>query len=106
MQFCVIKYRAKCVPNLLKVEQKSLVLQCNNLGPTDHAKPGFLRILGAFEMKMPLKGSRFQSRDEMRQNATAKLNTIPKKLYRKRFSQWKEYWTKCMKAQVTYFEYD
>ncbi|GFU52251.1 uncharacterized protein TNCV_3052721 [Trichonephila clavipes] len=34
---------------------------------------------------MRLKGVRFQSRDEIRQNPSVKFNTIPKEAFRKRF---------------------
>jgi hypothetical protein len=55
---------------------------------------------------MTLKGSRFESREEIMQNATAQMNTIPKEAFQKRFRQWKHRWAKCMEAQGAYFEGD
>jgi hypothetical protein len=48
---------------------------------------------------MRLKGSCFESREEIMQNATAQMNTIPKEAFQKCFWQWKHQWAKCVEAQ-------
>jgi len=58
------------------------------------------------KLKTTLKGSRFESREEIMQNATAEMNTIPKETFQKCFRQWKHRWTKCVEAQGAYFEGD
>ncbi|KAJ4449971.1 hypothetical protein ANN_01378 [Periplaneta americana] len=42
------------------------------------------------KLKTPLKGSRFESREEIMQNATTELNTIPKEDFQRCFQQWKD----------------
>ena len=58
------------------------------------------------KLKTTLKGSRFESREEIMQNATAEMNTIPKEAFQKSFRQWKHRWAKCVEAQGAYFEGD
>lgn len=58
------------------------------------------------KLKTTLKGSRFESREEIMQNATAEMNTIPKEAFQKCFRQWKHRWAKCVEAQGAYFEGD
>ena len=58
------------------------------------------------KLKMPLKGSRFESREEIMWNATAEMNTIPKEDFQRYFQQWKVRWAKCVQAQGAYFEKD
>jgi hypothetical protein len=48
----------------------------------------------------------FESREEIMQNATAEMNTIPKEVFQKCFRQWKHRWAKCVEAQGAYFEGD
>ncbi|GFV30818.1 uncharacterized protein TNCV_3261491 [Trichonephila clavipes] len=49
------------------------------------------------KLKTPLKGSRFESREEIMWNATTELNTIPKD-FQRCFQQWKDRWAKCVQA--------
>ncbi|KAJ4441881.1 hypothetical protein ANN_11741 [Periplaneta americana] len=42
------------------------------------------------KLKTPLKGSRFESREEILRNATTELNTIPKEDFQRCFRQWKD----------------
>ncbi|KAJ4435187.1 hypothetical protein ANN_23763 [Periplaneta americana] len=58
------------------------------------------------KLKTPLKGSRFESREEIMRNATTELNTIPKGDFQRYFRQWKDRWAKCVQAQEAYFEGD
>ncbi|KAJ4426501.1 hypothetical protein ANN_27315 [Periplaneta americana] len=46
------------------------------------------------KLKTPLKGSRFESREEIMRNATTELNTIPKEDFQRCFRQWKDRWAK------------
>lgn len=58
------------------------------------------------KLKTPLKGSRFESREEIIRNATTELNTIPKEDFQRCFQQWKDRWAKSGQAQGAYFEGD
>ena len=58
------------------------------------------------KLKLPLKGSRFESREDIMQNATAQLYSIPKEAFQKCFQQWGERWQKCVQSQGEYFEGD
>jgi hypothetical protein len=58
------------------------------------------------KFKMPLKGTRFQSREGIMWNAMAQLNTIPKDAFQKCFKQWRDHWDKCVHYQGYYFEGD
>jgi hypothetical protein len=53
-------------------------------------------------LKIPLKGSHFDSREDITQNATAQLHTLPKQA----FQLWKDQWAKCVESEGTYFEGD
>jgi hypothetical protein len=53
-----------------------------------------------------LKGSRFESREEIMQNAMAETNTIPKEAFQMCFRQWKHRWAKYVAAPGAYFEGD
>jgi hypothetical protein len=41
------------------------------------------------KLKMPLKGTRFESREDIMRNVTAWLITIPKDVFQKCFQQWR-----------------
>ena len=58
------------------------------------------------KLKTPLKGSRFETREEIMRNATANMNTIPKEDFQRCFQQWMDRWAKCVQAQGAYFEGD
>jgi transposase len=58
------------------------------------------------KLKMPLKGTRFEAREDIMRNATAQLNTIPKDAFQKCFQQWRDRWDKCVHYQWDYFEGD
>jgi histone-lysine N-methyltransferase SETMAR len=58
------------------------------------------------KLKMPLKGARFESREDIMQNAMAQLNTIPKDAFHKCFQQWRDCWDKCVHYQGDCFEGD
>ncbi|PNF42337.1 hypothetical protein B7P43_G03673, partial [Cryptotermes secundus] len=57
-------------------------------------------------LKTPLKGSRFDSREDIIQNATAQLHDIPKEAFQNCFQYWKDHWAKCVESQGAYFEVD
>jgi hypothetical protein len=58
------------------------------------------------KLKMPPKGARSESGEDIMWNATAKLNTIPKDAFQKCFQQWRDRWDKCVHYQGDYFEGD
>jgi transposase len=48
------------------------------------------------KLKLPLKGTRFESREDIMRNAMAQLNTIPKDAFQKCFQQWRDHWDMCV----------
>lgn len=58
------------------------------------------------KLKMPLKGTRFESRDDIMRNTTMELNSIPKEAFKRCFQQWYDRWDKCVDSQGDYFEGD
>ena len=56
------------------------------------------------KVKLPLKGRRFQTANEMKENVTRQLMAIPKKDFSDCFEKWKECWDKCVRPQGEYFE--
>jgi hypothetical protein len=55
---------------------------------------------------MPLKGRRFQTANEIKENATRQLMAIPKNEFSDYFEKWKERCDKCVRFQGEYFEGD
>jgi len=47
-------------------------------------------------MKMPLKGTRFESIEDITRNATAQLHMNRKEAFQKYFQQWQDRWKKCV----------
>jgi [histone H3]-lysine36 N-dimethyltransferase SETMAR len=58
------------------------------------------------KLKTPLKGTRFQSREDIMQKTTAELYAIPEQAFQRCFQQWRERWEKCVQSQGEYFEGD
>jgi hypothetical protein len=58
------------------------------------------------KLKRPLKGSRFDSREDIMWNTTKELRSLPEEAFQKCFQQWKEHWAKCVESQGAYFEGD
>jgi hypothetical protein len=54
----------------------------------------------------PLKGSRFDSREDIMRNATKELRSLLEEAFQKCFQQWKERWAKCVESLGAYFEGD
>jgi len=57
-------------------------------------------------LKTQLKGTRFESQDDIIWNTTVKLYSIHKKVFRKCFKQWWIRWEKCVQSQGDYFKGD
>jgi hypothetical protein len=58
------------------------------------------------KFKRTLKGSRFDSCEDIMQNATKELRSLSEEAFQKCFQQWKEHWAKCVESQGAYFEGD
>jgi transposase len=50
------------------------------------------------KLKRPLKGSRFDSHEDIMRNATKGLRSLPDKAFQKCFQQWKVRWPKCVES--------
>ncbi|XP_042236618.1 CAD protein-like, partial [Homarus americanus] len=58
------------------------------------------------KLKSLLKGRRFQTVDEIKENVTRQLMKIPKEDFADCFEKWKGRWEKCVRFQGGYFEGD
>jgi hypothetical protein len=58
------------------------------------------------KLKRPLKGSCFDSREDIMRNATKELRSLLEEAFQKCFQQWKERWAKCVESQGAYLERD
>ncbi|KDR06890.1 hypothetical protein L798_03371 [Zootermopsis nevadensis] len=55
---------------------------------------------------MGLKGTHFATMEDITSNAMAELRKIPNEAFRRCFQQWQDRWSKCVRAQGSYFEGD
>jgi len=53
-----------------------------------------------------LKGSRFQTIEEIQKNAVRELHTITESAFQEAFQQWIKCWEWCIASSVDYFEGD
>ncbi|PNF32543.1 hypothetical protein B7P43_G02463 [Cryptotermes secundus] len=109
---------AKFVPKLLSPGQQQLSLEvAQDVLDCASRDPEFLKtvITGSPGMapcdfwlyprlKTPLKGSRFDSCEDIIQNATTQLHAITKEAFQNCFQRLKERWAKCVESQGAYFE--
>jgi hypothetical protein len=51
-----------------------------------------------------LKGSRFQTIEEIQENAIAELRAITESAFREALQQWKKRWERCIASRWNYFE--
>ena len=58
------------------------------------------------KLKSPLKGKRFQTIDQIQENTTGQLMSIPTKDFAECFEQWKRCWENWVRSQGAYFERD
>jgi len=56
------------------------------------------------KLKTTLKGRRFQTTDEIQENAITELRTIPERAFQEAFQQWKKFWEQCITSRGGYFE--
>jgi hypothetical protein len=57
-------------------------------------------------LKTQLRDSRFDSREDIKQNATTQLHTIPKQAFQNCFQRLKDRWGKCVESQGANLEED
>ncbi|KYQ53448.1 hypothetical protein ALC60_07423 [Trachymyrmex zeteki] len=58
------------------------------------------------KLKLPLRGTRFESIEAIKQNSARELKAIPESAYKKCFDDWKCRWHRCIGANGAYFEGD
>ncbi|PNF29274.1 hypothetical protein B7P43_G08953 [Cryptotermes secundus] len=123
---CMRRVSVKFVPKLLTMEQKQRRLKiAQDMLDNANSNPNFLNTMITGDelwvygpdmapcdfwlfpkLKIPLKGTRFESREDIVRNATGGLITIPKDAFQKCFQQWRKDWEKCVHYQGDYFEGD
>ena len=58
------------------------------------------------KLKMPMKGKRFDTIDELKKKSVEELKAIPINAFKKCFEDWKKRWHKCIISEGDYFEGD
>ena len=58
------------------------------------------------KLKTTLKGRRFQTIEEIQENAIRELCAITESVFQEAFQQWKECWEWCIASREDYFEGD
>ena len=56
------------------------------------------------KLKLPLRGSRFQSIEDIKENLRRELKSIPENAFKKCFDNWIIRWHKCIISGEAYFE--
>ena len=58
------------------------------------------------KLKLPLRGTRFQSIEDIKENSRRELKSIPENAFKKCFDDWIIPWHKCIILGGAYFEGD
>ena len=58
------------------------------------------------KLKTTLKGRRFQTTEEIQENAIRELHAITESAFQEAFQQWKKWWERCIASRGDYFEGD
>jgi len=58
------------------------------------------------KLKTPLKGRRFQTIEEIQENAIREQRAITQSAFQEAFQQWKKSWERCIASRGDYFEGD
>ena len=58
------------------------------------------------KLKLPLRGTRFQSIEDIQENSRRELKSIPEKAFKECFDNWIICWYKCIISGGAYFEGD
>ena len=58
------------------------------------------------KLKTTLKGRRFQTIEEIQENAIRELRAITESAFQEAFQQWKKRWERCNASRGYYFEGD
>jgi len=58
------------------------------------------------KLKTTLKGRRFQTIEEIQENAIRELRAITEIAFQEAFQQWKKHWERCVASRGDYFERD
>ena len=58
------------------------------------------------KLKLPLRRTRFQSIEDIKENACRELKSIPENAFKKSFDGWIIRWHKCIISGGAYFEGD
>ena len=58
------------------------------------------------KLKLPHRGTRFQSIEDLKENSRRELKSIPENAFKKCFNDWIIRWQKCIILEGVYFEGD
>ena len=58
------------------------------------------------KLKLPIRGTRFQSIEDIEENSRRELKSIPENAFKKCFDDWIIRWHKCIISGGAYFEGD
>jgi hypothetical protein len=98
---------AKFVPKLLTMEERQLRLEvAQDMLDSANSDPDFLNIMStgdeSWVLNTQLKGTRFESRDDIIRNTTAKLYSIRKQAFQKCFEQCRKRWKQRRNEEVVW----
>jgi hypothetical protein len=58
------------------------------------------------KLKSTLKGRRFQTVEEIKENSLQDLHAIPQNTFQDAFQNWQKRWERCVNSREEYFERD
>ena len=58
------------------------------------------------KLKLPLRGTRYDSIEVVKENSQRELNAVPDCAYKACFADWKKSWPRCTASEGAYFEGD
>ena len=58
------------------------------------------------KLKTTLKEHRFQTIEEIQENAIRELHAVTEREFQEAFQQWKKFWERCITSKEDYFEGD
>jgi transposase len=58
------------------------------------------------KLKTTLKEHRFQTIEEIQENALRELHAVTEREFQEAFQQWKKFWERCITSKEDYFEED
>ena len=88
------------------LSKKNEFLQKDHRSTTVFTGFGPMRLFLFPKLKLPLRGTRFDSIEAVKENSQRELKAIPDSAYKACFDDWKKRWHMCIASEGAYFEGD